>query len=232
MKAIILASGQGKRLLPLTKNIPKSLIRVHGKTLLEHQLDILTYNDIENIIITTGPFSSKISNLVKERYSMLSVNYVHNPIYDKTNYIYSLWLTRDLIDDDIILLHGDLLFSNEIGNKIKNTQGNAVVVSKTRDKPEKDFKAVIEKNKVKKIGVNFFGKNSFFCLPLYKFVCKDFMRWMKAIDDEMQIGNIECYAEDALNKITDEITLQPVYIEDSCCMEIDTLDDLKEANKS
>lgn len=64
MKAIILASGIGRRLQPLTKNLPKPLIKVNKKTILEYQLDNLLKCNIKKIIITTGPFEDKISKFL------------------------------------------------------------------------------------------------------------------------------------------------------------------------
>ncbi len=58
------------------------------------------------------------------------------------------------------------------------TKGNIVPVNKKIKVPEKDFKAVIKNNRVNKIGVDFFGDNVYFSLPLYKFCRKDFLEWM------------------------------------------------------
>jgi NDP-sugar pyrophosphorylase family protein len=110
MKALILDSGMGKRLRPLTERTPEALLMVGDNTILGHQLDNLLSCEIRDVIITTGPFENKIKSYVKERYPNVSISYVRNPRYCTTNYIYSMWLTRELIDDDIILFHGDLLF--------------------------------------------------------------------------------------------------------------------------
>ena len=155
MKAIILASGIGKRLRPLTNDIPKNLVKINGMTILEYQLNLLSNCNIKDVIITTGPFDYKVKNLLKDRYLDLEIKYVNNPIYNKTNYIYSLWLTRDYIDDDIILIHGDLIFTIDILKKIISSKDNVVLVNKTMKPPKKDFKAVIENGMIKKISVNF-----------------------------------------------------------------------------
>lgn len=227
MKAIILASGIGKRLRPLTNNKPKSLVKINSKTILEYQLDTLSQLDVNRIVITTGPFEKQVKKFVKERYPNLKIEYVHNPKYNSTNYIYSLWLTTPLVDDDIILIHGDLIFNTDILKKVIDVSGNSVPVNKKVNPPKKDFKAVIEKKRVIKIGVDFFGKNAFYCLPLYKFLKKDFLIWMEEIEKEIANGNCNIYAEDAFNKISDQIKLKPVYVSDEFCQEIDTLEDLK-----
>ena len=233
MKAIILASGIGTRLRPLTKDMPKALIKIGDKTILGHQLDNLIRCNIKNIIITTGPFEDEIKMHVKEKYPDLKVSYVNNPKYETTNYIYSIWLTKALIDDDIILLHGDLLFDKKLLKRmIKEECENCVLVNRKTKPPEKDFKAVIASNRVVKIGVEFSGENAFFSAPLYKFSKADFLSWLDEIEKFISKGRTKRYAEDAFNKISDKLILRPLYFDAELCMEIDTMDDLNIARKS
>ena len=208
MKAIILASGIGKRLQPLTKNIPKSLIKIKEKTIIERQIDSLLKCKINDIIITTGPFEKKLKNFLNDKYKDLNITYVLNPQYNSTNYIYSLWLTKFYINDDIILIHGDLIFDEKLLKKLVEKKENRVLVNKKAKIPKKDFKAVIEHDKVIKIGVNFFSENAYLTMPMYKLFKKDFLIWMKEIESEIKIGNLNIYAEDAFNKISNEITLK------------------------
>lgn len=230
MKALILNSGRGERLRPLTEDKPKALIKIGDKTILDYQMDNLIGCGIRNIIITTGPFEDKIKMHVKEMYPEADVSYVNNPKYETTNYIYSMWLTRKLIDDDIILLHGDLLFEEKLLERlIKEECENCVLVNRKIRAPEKDFKAVVKNNRVVKIGVEFSGENAFFSAPLYKFSKADFLYWLNEIEEFIQKGDVKRYAEDAFNKISDKIMLRPVYFDDELCMEIDTTEDLRMA---
>jgi len=231
MKALILNSGIGKRLRPLTEDKPKALIEIGDKSLLAHQLDNLIRCDIRDIIITTGPFEDKIKMHVKEEYHELDVSYVNSPIYETTNYIYSMWLTKKLIDDDIILLHGDLLFDKKLLERLINEKyENCVLVNRKIKPPKKDFKAVIENNRVAKIGVDFSGEYAFFSAPLYRFSKSDFLYWLDEIEKFVKRGNVNSYAEDAFNEISDKIILHPVYFDEEFCLEIDTVEDLKIAN--
>jgi len=228
MKAIILASGEGKRLRPLTDNLPKPLIKIGDKTILGHQLDNLIGCNITNIIITTGPFEDKIKEYVKEKYPDLEVSYVNNPKYETTNYIYSMWLTKGLINDDIILLHGDLVFEKKLLERlIKKKYENCVLVNRKIKPLKKDFKAVIENNRMVKIGVEFFGENAFFSAPLYKFSKSDFLRWFDEIEKFIRREDVNSYAEDAFNEISDKVMLRPLYSDEEFCMEIDTMEDLE-----
>jgi len=229
MKALILASGAGKRLRPLTNRIPKPLIKIGDKTLLDYQVESLIKHGIEGVIITTGPFKEKLEEHVQSNYR-IKVWFVNNPRYETTNYIYSLWLTKNLIDSDVLLLHGDLLFDDVLIGRLTGAKDNRVLVNRKIKPPEKDFKTLIENNRIIKIGVELSGPKAYFCAPMYKFSKADFLRWLAEIDDFIMQGKINCYAEDAFNKISNEIVLRPLYFEEFC-MEIDTMDDLEKARR-
>jgi len=233
VKALILNSGRGERLRPLTKAIPKALVKIGEKPLLGHQLDSLIRYDILDVIITTGPFENKLKRYIERKYSQIKVTYVKNPKYRTTNYIYSMWLTKDFIDDNIILLHGDLFFDGKLLRKlIEKESSNCVLVNRKRKPPKKDFKALIRNNRIIKIGVGLSGKNVFFLAPLYKFSRSDFLFWLNEIGKAIkERENWRIYAEDIFNKISDKIKLCPVYFTDDVCLEIDTFKDLETARR-
>jgi NDP-sugar pyrophosphorylase family protein len=86
MKALILASGEGKRLRPLTYTIPKPLLTIlEDKTILDYQMDNLISCNIRDILITTGPFEDALKAYVEKHYPAINVAYVHNPRYETTN---------------------------------------------------------------------------------------------------------------------------------------------------
>jgi len=229
MKAIILASGVGRRLRPLTDRYPKSLLRVGGKTLIDYQLEALAKHGICDIVITTGHLGKKLEDHVRKT-GAASVQFVHNPEYERTNYIYSLWLTKDLVDDDIVLLHGDLIFDSVLIQKLLEARGNRVLVNRYMLSPEKDFKALIERGRVVQIGVNLSGPGTFFCAPMYKFSKSDFLPWLDKIEVFVRQGEVDCYAEDAFNEISDKVLLRPLYFKEFC-MEIDTRADLERTRR-
>ncbi len=231
MKAVILNSGAGKRLSPLTDDMPKCMIKLNSKSILELQLEILADNCIKDYIITTGPFEDIIKDFVKESFPRLNVTFVNNPLYETTNYIYSLWLARKNLDEDILLLHGDLVFEPSfIVKLLKTDNNNYIPINKKISLPKKDFKALVINDVVRKIGVDVFGDNAFFCAPLYK-IKKDTMDiWLRKIEDFVNEGKTTCYAEDAFNEIPDKLYCQAFYY-DEFCMEIDSINDLNIARK-
>ena len=232
MKAVILASGIGKRLKPLTDKVPKPLVEVNGVTLLERIIRSLTENGIKDIVITTGSLEEKIKDFIQNKYPEIKITYVKNPIFDKTNYIYSLWLAKDVIgDDDIILLHGDLIYEPKLIKGIIRADKSSVLIRDSKEVPEKDFKARVENGLVKKIGVKIFGENARFCVPLYKILKGDFEKWLVKMEEFIKEGKTNNYAEDALNEITDEVKLYPVYYTEEPAMEVDDFEDLEKAKR-
>lgn len=228
MKAMILASGTGSRLMPYTKDLPKCLVPIGDNTILGMQLSVLSRCNINDIIITTGPFVDTIKGFIDKNFSNLTVNYVHNSLYASTNYIYSMYNCRDQIDDTFILVHGDLLFDASLLEKLIALNHSAVLMNQTVPLPEKDFKGRIIDNSVVKIGIDVFGENAFFLAPLYRLERADFALWMNQIEQFVSSEKIHCYAEDALNEVLDTLVLRPCFYGTEYCQELDTLDDYKQ----
>lgn len=232
MKAIILASGPGSRLLPTTKEIPKTLIEINNVSLLERMIRSLIENNIKDIIITTGYLEQKIKDFMQKKFPQLNIVYVNSPIYDKTNYIYSLWLAKEVIgDSDIILIHGDMVYDFSLIKKIVEKDKTCALIKRDLPYPKKDFKARIKNGLVSEIGVKVFGDDVRFCAPVYKFLNADFKILLNEMDKFIKEGRVNCYTEDAFNVISGQIKLHPLYFDNEFCMEIDDLDDLEKAKK-
>lgn len=115
MQALILAAGMGKRLGDLTKGNTKCMVKVNEVTLIDRVLGQLSKLSLDRIIIVIGYEGQKLKEYVGDRYMGKDIVYVENPIYNKTNNIYSLALAKDyLIKDDTILLESDLIFEDSI----------------------------------------------------------------------------------------------------------------------
>lgn len=115
MQAVILAAGMGKRLKELTRNATKCMVEVNGVTLIERALSALDQLSLERIVLVVGYEGKKLQDYVDGLDIRTPVSYVENPIYDKTNNIYSLYLARDyLLRDDTLLLESDLIFEEKV----------------------------------------------------------------------------------------------------------------------
>lgn len=115
MKAVILAAGIASRLRPLTDTMPKCLLRLGERCLLERAFDALIANGIEEYVVVTGYRHQQIVDFLSLRYPQLSITYIYNERYAATNNIYSLWLTRSCVaDSEVLLLDSDIVFDPQI----------------------------------------------------------------------------------------------------------------------
>ena len=111
MKALILNSGLGHRMGDITKTHPKCMTEIAGnETILSRQLKLLSKVGIKEIVMTTGYFDQILIDYCKSLKLPLKFHFVNNPIYATTNYIYSIYCARNELEDDIVLMHGDLVF--------------------------------------------------------------------------------------------------------------------------
>jgi len=226
VRALILNSGMGKRMGDLSSEHPKCMTKIKdNETILSRQLRFLKQCEITEIVITTGRFEQILVKYCRSLDLSLNYTFINNPVYDKTNYIYSIYLAREHLNDDILLMHGDLVFDLRVLQDILEQNVSCMAVSSTRPLPLKDFKAVIEGGLIKKIGVEFFD-NALTAQPLYKINNDDWNLWLDSIIAYCEAGQVSCYAENAFNEISDWCHLYPLDYKDRLCAEIDTPEDL------
>lgn len=226
MKALILNSGMGSRMGVLTSEHPKCMTEIsYGETILSRQLKLLERAGISEIVITTGLFDSVLVNYCRAMHLSLDFRFVKNPIYDRTNYIYSIYCAKTILDDDIILMHGDLVFEEMVLDDLLAFSGSCMVTSSTLELPQKDFKAVVEAGKVTKVGIDFFD-HAQAAQALYKLQKQDWRIWLDKIISFCEKGDVKCYAENALNEVSQHCNIIAYDVKDRLCAEVDTPEDL------
>lgn len=115
MQAIILAAGMGNRLGKYTQDNTKCMLDINGKTLIQRALNALAVNGIQKTIIVVGYKKQNLIDAVGYSYGNMKIEYVSNDIYDKTNNIYSLYLAKEyMLEDDVLLLESDLIFEDRV----------------------------------------------------------------------------------------------------------------------
>ena len=128
LQAVILAAGLGRRLGKYTKNVPKCMVEVNGKPLIEHALSALK-GKVSRVVIVIGYKGEKVREFLGNSFEGLKIDYVDNPLYETTNNIYSLWLaSEEMMKDDTILLESDIIFEKSIIDDLLNSKGEAVAV--------------------------------------------------------------------------------------------------------
>ena len=162
MKALIFNSGIGHRLGKLTENNPKCMLKLYnGESIFERQIRLLSSCGIKEIIVTTGPFADQLYEVAKH-FPEVKFEFVSNPDYKNTNYIVSMDEANEFLDDDILMLHGDLVFNRNLLIKLINdSHDSACLFNETMALPEKDFKGRIVDGLLKEVSIDIFDDNCF-----------------------------------------------------------------------
>lgn len=228
MKALILNSGLGHRMGDITKNHPKCMTEIaQNETILSRQLKLIASAGITEVVMTTGYFDKVLIDYCNSLNLPLNIAFINNPVYDTTNYIYSIYCAKELLqNEEIILMHGDLVFEGSVFDKVVRSEKSVITCSSTLPIPEKDFKAVIKDSKVEKVGIEFF-ESVMAAQPLYKLAKEDWQVWLDKIIEFCENDNRKCYAENAFNQVSDVCNIYPLDFKDALCAEIDTPEDLK-----
>ena len=133
MQAIILAAGMGRRLGEYTKENTKCMVPVNGVRLIDRLLGQLSQLALNRVVIVVGYKGQELKDYIGHRYDdVLTIEYVDNPVYDKTNNIYSLSLAKEqLQEDDTLLIESDLIFSDRLFDMIlADEEANVALVAK------------------------------------------------------------------------------------------------------
>ena len=129
MQAIILAAGMGKRLKELTQNNTKCMVKVDGVSLIERMLNQITAIDVSRIVIVIGYKGRELKDYIATLGISTPIIFVENPIYDKTNNIYSLALAKDwLCTEDTLLFESDLIFEDSVLKEIVDDERDSLVL--------------------------------------------------------------------------------------------------------
>ena len=246
INAIILAAGMGKRLDPLTKDIPKGMVKLFGKSLLEIQIDIFKQYDINDITIVTGYLGEKIT--------FPDINYIKNKNYSLTNINESLFCAKEKFQTESLISYSDIIFEKKIIKQLADFKGDIGVGVRLNWKPyykertlhtaSEAENVVIENNKIVKIQKNiskcekhqiigeFIG-----LIKLSKnasnILTQKYLELKKSHKGKFHNATSlkQAYITDMLQEIIDSNYLvEPVIIEGKWC-EIDTIQDIEYAKQ-
>ena len=160
MQAIILAAGMGRRLGDYTKDNTKCMVPVNGVRLIDRLLGQLAKQQLNRVIIVVGYKGKELREYIGNRYdSLLNIEFAENPVYDKTNNIYSLAIVKDkLQEDDTVLIESDLIFSERmIPMIVDNPYPNLALVAKYETWMDGTMVRLDEEQNI----VNFISKDAF-----------------------------------------------------------------------
>jgi len=232
MRAIILDAGEGKRLRPLTVLKPKCLLKLDGTTILEHQLLNLRKCGVKRVIIVVGYRANQIIEEVKRKKIDLEIEFIKNPIYYKTNTVYSLWLAKKHIKHDFIYLNGDVVFHEEVLKRVINSHHSSCIAVEKKKVSKEEVKVQLRSDMVCNIGKRIEESKSYGeFIGIAKFSEVFNKMFIKKLDEVVNEGKISEFFEEALNRTLENCKLYAIDVSDLPCIEIDTHEDLSKAKE-
>ena len=151
MKAVIMAGGKGTRIASITKDeIPKPMLTIGNKTILEHQIDCLKKSQIDEIIIVIGHLGEKIKNYFNDGSKLgIKITYFEEDPDKPLGTAGSLYYLKEKIKEDFVLVFGDVFFSVDFNKMIefhKNNHANATLLTHPNSHPYDSDLVVVDKN--------------------------------------------------------------------------------------
>ena len=147
MRVVIMAAGVGSRIQGLIHDKPKCLIEANGVSLIRRNVEMLHSHGIHDITVITGYKGDLIRRELGSK-----ARYFDNPFYRVTNSIASLWLAKDLLDDDLLLMNADLYFEKEVLRIAMDQRDHVVMISDSTRIDDADFRFGVEGRCIRKTG--------------------------------------------------------------------------------
>jgi choline kinase len=245
MNAIIIAAGSGKRISHKIKNIPKALIQINKKPIIQYQINALKKMNISEIFVITGANN--------EKFNLKNVQYVNDKNYRKHDILGSLFEAQEYIKNDVLILYSDIIFEPKIISDVINSKSDIAIAvdmnweekyQNRSEHPKTEAENVLLDNRknilqIKKniqdekdrIG-EFLGILKLSGEGARIFVTKYNELMRRDVDNFHEAPSVlKAYITDMLQELIDlEINIEPVFISGKWC-EIDTMQDLKNAEK-
>ena len=229
MKAIILAAGKARRLYPYSKDLPKCLFDIGGRTILDRQVAALNEYGVKEVIIVTGHHEDKIRKLFRGR-----AKFLYNRYFAPTTDIVSLWTARGEMDGEFVYLHSDVLFETSILGRLLDDQRAIVLSVEEKTCDEEDEKVKVDGGLVTSISKEVPLEETYGeFIGLAKYDTEPGGLFVRALEEVVAQGRVEEQCTAAIQHLIDDghsVHISPVR-EGEMWMEIDFIEDLEEARR-
>ena len=228
MRAIILAAGLGIRMSPLTNTVPKCLLDIGGKSVIERQIEILHSVGVRKIILVLGYRADMVRKITKRK-----CTHVINQNYKTTNSIESLWLARNFLRDDLLIINGDVIFEKKLIYDLIQNPSNICFALTTAWEANRGYKIEVKNGRVVKIGPDIkkgeiFGEDA----GIVK-VKRAAIHYLKSnLRNFIRKNMVHCWFEDIFAEIArKKIRMDYFDVQDYLWYEFDTPEEWQHANK-
>ena len=231
MKALILAAGVSRRLYPHTYNTPKCLLEVGGKPIIHYQLEALLDLGVKDISIVIGYHREILIQHLKDNFPTMNFNFIINHHYFETNTAYSVYIGKEVLNENHILMNADVVYPKGLLNKLIDTKHETALAVDIKSCGREEVK-VIDGGSDKIVAI---GKELIETQCLGEFIgvaklSKDFCNlFSNSLEDLIDSGGVNDYFEAAIQPILKKIDIYYVDVSEFPCMEIDFIEDLEKA---
>ena len=236
--AIILAAGLGTRLYPLTERRPKPLVPVHGVPILHNALRCLAQAGVQQVTIIVGYRKEAIVRSCGHSFAGLEITYCESSVFDRTGSAYSLWLARDFLRQDTLVLEGDVFFEPDVLARLLSAEAaDTAAVAPFDEKMTGSAVTLSDGGEVRAIRMNQTAADAraepiFKTLNLFNFKAETLAAHLRpALDEMIGCGAVTSYFEQLLKHLIDArgLRLNAADCGDLRWMEIDSEADLRTA---
>jgi L-glutamine-phosphate cytidylyltransferase len=228
MKAVILCAGKGTRLLPHTEYVPKTLVPVCGRAILDYQLEALR-GRVDEIVLVAGYLEDKLAEHLAEVGRTSDIPVLSNREFATTNSLYSLWLARDHVSNsEFVLLNGDVLFdAHVLGQVLDHPAPTALLVDDRVALVEGEMNVTVHEGRVVAIGKELtLEEATAQSLQIVKFGVADGRLLFARVEELVGSGQRNHFPTHAYAAIFDASRMVAIPRRGGTWFEIDTLDDL------
>ncbi len=232
--ALLLAAGLGSRLFPFTQNLPKCLTMVNGMSILERLISNLNLHGFKRLVVVTGHLENHIRDFLGNQAGDIKIDYIFSPLYRTTNNIYSLWMAREVINEPFLLLESDLVFDESLLDDM--LYPDRIAVAKMQPWMDGTCVTINQFQQVKAFWAGnaySFGAIKYKTVNIYSISLNSWHCIVKKLDQHISDGKVNDYYETVFAEMIADGSLSfgAVSFDDKPWYEIDTIEDLAEAEK-
>lgn len=238
-RAILLLAGRGRRLGPLTEEMPKCMVEVDGVPILERALEALGDCGVREVVLVVGYRADQVRRFTRDRFDGLTLRYVVNERHSETNTAYSLWLAREYLDTDLLLLEGDIVFDHTAIRRILETAGAASAWAAVPVGPGRDEGILLARSRGERVRrVDLVRppdtrppELSHKCGGIQLLKAPTAVAFARALDGAVADGGARVYADLVLGELLTDHEMRLCSLQDVRWAEVDDPDDLERARE-
>ncbi len=224
-QAVILAAGRGQRLGAHVEEFPKCLLQVGGRTLLDHQLSMLAAVGIHDVSVVTGYHHNAVARVCHGR-----ANIINNPIWATTNSLYSFWLSRHWVTDQVVVMNCDVLSDQRVLSRLLDSASSSFAFDSKSGDDEEHMKVALSGNILESMSKTLdaslvHGEN----VGMLKFSASDAQELFAQAGSILEHGGENMWMAAAVQALARDHALHGVDVHDLSWIEIDYQEDLEDA---